>query len=57
MRLLLLLSCLVVMLGTSGCLFHKKEEPKNVSHMYGGNAPSIHFTEEHEHAGGELHTY
>jgi len=57
MRLLLLLSCLVAMLGTSGCLFHKKEEPKNVSHMYGGNAPSIHFTEEHEHAGGELHTY
>ena len=55
MRILSLLLICTLTLSLEGCLWNKK--PKNETHIYGGNAPSIKFEPRQERAGGRLHTY
>jgi hypothetical protein len=55
MRILTLLLLCTIALCSEGCLWHKK--PKNETHIYGGNAPSIKFEPRQERAGGRLQTY
>jgi len=48
------LAVLLAVASFSGCsLFHKKK-PASSSHLYEGNAPSIHFNDKPESAGGEF---
>ncbi len=54
MRILSLLLLCTVALCLEGCLWQRK--PKRATHIYGGNAPSIHFEEHQERAGGRLET-
>ena len=56
-RLLLPLAILLVVSSlTTGCsLFGKKnKKPASSSHLYEGNAPTIHFNDKPEAAGGEF---
>jgi len=53
-KFLLPLTALLAVASFSGCsLFHKKK-PESSSHLYEGNAPSIHFNDKPEAAGGEF---
>jgi len=49
---------LLVMLGAlSGCsLFHKKTE-KSSAHLYEGDAPTMHYIDKPESAGGPITPY
>jgi hypothetical protein len=55
MRILSLLLVGTLALVSGGCLWHNK--PKNETHIYGGDAPSIKFEPRQERAGGRLQTY
>jgi hypothetical protein len=55
MRLLSLLLLCTIALFSGGCAWHKK--PKNETHIYGGDAPSIKYETRQERAGGRLQTY
>jgi hypothetical protein len=48
---------LVMLVVLPGCsLFHKKK-PESSAHMYEGDAPTIHFSDKPENAGGAINTY
>lgn len=57
MRIFLLLCAVLSAMPLSGCLWHKKTQPKSATHVYEGDGPGIRTLDRPESAGGALTTY
>ena len=54
---ILVFAVLAACAGLTGCsLFHKKKDV-SASHIYEGDAPTIHFSDKPEAAGGAINAY
>lgn len=56
-KLLLPMALIAALSALAGCSMFSSKKPKSSAHMYEGDAPTIHYSDKPEAAGGALNPY